>query len=145
MSFDLTDAETTSGRSGVDPCSPNACMIVEDQALIGLSLQLYLADMGLEACEPLPSAAAALEWLVMNTPAMAILDYALKDGPCTTLIRILEERAIPFVIYSGYERSVSPAELQHVPWITKPCDREALLAALIHAAPARSERPSRAA
>jgi DNA-binding NtrC family response regulator len=111
-------------------------MIVEDQVLIGLALEAYLEDMGLEVCEPLSSSAAALEWLATNTPTVAILDYALKDGPCTTLTGVLAQRGIPFVIYSGHERSVAPPELQAVPWINKPCDREALLAALTRAAPA---------
>jgi DNA-binding NtrC family response regulator len=145
MSFELSGAETSSDRSGVEPCSPNTCLIVEDQALIALALQVYLEEMGLDAREPLSSAAEALEWLATNTPAIAILDYALKDGPCITLVRTLEERGIPFVIYSGHKRSVAPPVLQHVPWITKPCDREVLLAALTRAAPALSERLSQAA
>jgi DNA-binding NtrC family response regulator len=102
-------------------------------------LEAYLEELGLDAREPLASAAEALEWLATNTPAIAILDYALKDGPCTVLIRTLAERAIPFVIDSGHKRSVAPPELQHVPWINKPCDREVLLAALTRAAPALSE------
>ena len=111
-------------------------MIVEDQALIGLALEAYLEDMGFEVCEPLSSAAAALEWLATNTPTAAVLDYSLKDGPCTTLARVLTEREIPFVIYSGHRSSIAPPELQKVPWIMKPCDREVLLAALTRAAPA---------
>ena len=138
MSFESTGTETSSDRSGVEPCSANTCLIVEDQALIALALQVYLEEMGLDAREPLSSAAEALEWLATNTPAIAILDYALKDGPCITLIRTLEERGIPFVIYSGHKRSIAPPGLQHVPWINKPCDREVLFAALIRAAPALS-------
>jgi hypothetical protein len=42
MSFESTGAETSSGRGGVNPCAPNTCMIVEDQALIGLALQVHL-------------------------------------------------------------------------------------------------------
>jgi DNA-binding NtrC family response regulator len=145
MSFELSGAETSSDRSGVEPCAPNTCLIVEDQALIALALQVFLEEMGLDAREPLSSAAEALEWLATNTPAIAILDYALEDGPCTTLVRTLEERGIPFVIYSGHSRSIAPPELQHVPWINKPCDREVLLAALIRAVPALSTRLSRAA
>jgi DNA-binding NtrC family response regulator len=138
MSFELSGAETSSDRSGVEPCSPNTCLIVEDQALIALSMQFYMEEMGLDAREPLSSAAEALEWLATNTPAIAILDYALKDGPCITLVRTLEERGIPFVIYSGHKRSIAPPGLQHVPWINKPCDREVLFAALTRAAPALS-------
>jgi DNA-binding response OmpR family regulator len=76
------------------------------------------------------SAKGALEWLAVNTPSIAIVDFTLADGPCTTLTRALRQREIPFVIYSGHKRSVAPAELQDVPWLTKPCDRLALLATL---------------
>jgi DNA-binding NtrC family response regulator len=145
MSTASTGAGTSSGRGGLEPCAPNTCLIVEDQALIGLALEAYLEEIGLEACELLPSVNKALAWLAGNTPALAILDYSLRDGSCLRLARVLQERGIPFVIYSGQQRNVAPPELQHVPWINKPCDREVLLAALTRAAPALSERLSRAA
>jgi hypothetical protein len=34
------------------------------------------------------------------------------------------------------KRSVASREIQNVPWISKPCDREVLLAALTRVAPA---------
>jgi DNA-binding response OmpR family regulator len=145
MSFEWAGFETASDRGSMELGVPGPCMIAEDKALVGLSLQVYLEEMGLDVCGPLSSEAEALAWLTANTPAIAILDYALKDGPCIALIRTLQERGIPFVIYSGHERNVAPPELRHVPWMTKPCAREVLLAALIHAAPALSERLSRAA
>ena len=138
MSLASADSETSSVRSPVASSSPPSCMIVEDQALIDLALEAYLEDLGFAVGEPLSSAAAALEWLDTHTPSVAILDYTLQDGPCPTLIRRLAERGIPFVVYSGHKRSVAPPELQHVPWINKPCDREVLFAALTRAAPALS-------
>jgi DNA-binding response OmpR family regulator len=105
-------------------------MIVEDQVLIGLSLEAYLEDMGFGVGESLPSAAEALEWLRTNAPSFAIVDYTLKDGPCTALVRTLQERGVPFVIYSAHDRRVAPPELQDVAWINKPCDRKVLIAAL---------------
>ncbi len=135
MSLGTAQAETSSGLGAGNLSSPPTCMIVEDQALIGLSLEAYLEEIGFGGCETFASGAEALEWLATNTPTVAILDYSLKDGPCTCLVRTLQERGIPFVIYSGHRRTVAPPELQNVPWLTKPCDRAALLAALIHAAP----------
>ena len=49
----------------------------------------------------MPSAAEALAWLERDAPSVAILDYSLKDGPCTALARTLRERGVPFIIYSG--------------------------------------------
>jgi DNA-binding NtrC family response regulator len=114
------------------------CMIVEDQTLVGFSLEAYLEEAGFGMCEVFPSAAEARAWLATHTPTVAVLDYTLQDGPCTTLTGVLAERGIPFIIYSGHKRSVVPRELQNVPWISKPCDREVLLAALTRVAPALS-------
>jgi DNA-binding NtrC family response regulator len=138
MSFESSGAETSSGFGTVGLGVPGTCMIVEDQALLGLALEAYLERMGLKVCKPLSSAAEAVEWLAANTPIIAILDYSLRDGSCLKLVRALRERGIPFVIYSGHKRSIAPPELQHVPWINKPCDREVLFAALTRAAPALS-------
>jgi DNA-binding response OmpR family regulator len=114
------------------------CMIVEDQTLVGFSLEAYLEEAGFGMCEVFPSAAEARAWLATHTPTVAVLDYTLQDGPCTTLTCVLAEWGIPFVIYSGRKRSVAPRELQNMPWISKPCDREVLLAALTRVVPALS-------
>ena len=137
MSLDGVGSEASLAHVGVIQFLPT-CMIVEDQTLIGLSLEGYLEETGFRACPVFPSAAEALAWLTTNAPTVAVLDYALKDGPCTTLTGVLAQRSIPFIIYSGYKRSVVRRELQNVPWISKPCDREALLAALMRVAPVLS-------
>jgi DNA-binding NtrC family response regulator len=129
--------EVSLALSGLGQSQPT-CMIVEDQTLIGFSLEAYLEEAGFGTCEVFPSAAEARSWLATHTPTVAVLDYSLKDGPCTTLTCVLAERNIPLVIYSGHKRSVAPRQRYHVPWISKPCDREVLLAALTRIAPAPS-------
>ena len=137
MILDTIRSEVSLAPTGVSHSQP-VCMIVEDQPLIGFALEAYLEEAGFGTCEVFPSAAETLAWLAMYTPTVAVLDYSLKDGPCTSLSGVLSERGIPFVIYSGHKRSVAPRELQNVPWISKPCDREVLLAALTDVAPALS-------
>ncbi len=137
MSLDGVGSEASLADAGIIQFLPT-CMIVEDQTLIGLSLEGYLEETGFRACPVFPSAAEALAWLTTNAPTVAVLDYALKDGPCTTLTGVLAQRSIPFIIYSGHKRSVARRELQNVPWISKPCDREALLATLMRVAPTLS-------
>ena len=145
MSLGIVQAGTASGRGTESLSLAPTCMIVEDRVMIALSLEAYLEEIGFGGCETFPSGAEALEWLTANSPTVAILDYSLKDGPCTCLVRTLQERGIPFVIYSGHRRTVALPELQGVPWLNKPCDRPALLAALIHAAPALTEWKTKAA
>ncbi len=135
MSMSILGPETPLGHAEAKLHVQPTCLIVEDQALIGLALEAYLEEAGFGECEMVPSAAAAMEWLSAHTPSAAILDYSLKDGPCIRLARALRQRGIPFLIYSGHRRTIAPPDLQDVPWLTKPCDRPALLAALIHAVP----------
>ncbi len=140
MSVGVVGSETSLGHGGARLSSQPTCLIVEDQALIGLALEAYLEEVGFGACETLPSGAKALEWLSAHTPAVAILDFSLRDGPCTMLVRVLRERGIPIVIYSGHKRDVAPPELRDVPWLSKPCDRAALLAALTRISRVFAER-----
>jgi DNA-binding response OmpR family regulator len=111
------------------------CLLVEDQALIGMALEAFLEDAGCEV-EPLPSGAAALAWLDVQGADVAIIDFMLRDGPCAPLARDLKRRGVPFIVYSGLPRRADmPVELQGVPWIEKPADRAHLMRALATAAP----------
>ncbi len=107
------------------------CVIVEDQALIAMSIEAYLEDVGF-AVHTLTSIVQAQAWLKDNTPELAILDFMLRDGPATQLADELHRRDISFIVYSGYPRHLGvPSELQEVPWLEKPTRREDLLSALV--------------
>ncbi len=61
MSLAFGPFENPRSPCAVDVTSKLSCMIVEDQALIGLALEAYLEDAGLHVFEPLSSGAAALK------------------------------------------------------------------------------------
>ncbi len=105
------------------------CLIVEDAALISLSLEADLEDQGY-TCSTVCSSTEALKWLDANTPSIAILDYLLRDGPCTMVARVLRARGVPFLIYSGFPTQAACSELRGTTWITKPADRHTLLHAV---------------
>jgi len=69
----------------VDVMTVPCCMIVEDQALIGMSLEAFLEDAGFTVAGPFPSCADALRWLEHNTPQVAVLDVSLRDGTACRL------------------------------------------------------------
>ena len=70
------------------------------------------------------------EWLRTATPDMAILDAALKDGPCREIALELTRREVPFLIYSGHQEDHHLlAEFQHVTWIEKPVPSAVLVQA----------------
>jgi DNA-binding response OmpR family regulator len=117
-------------RAAALPDQP-CCLIVEDQALIALSIEAYLEDVGYEAAGPFRSSAEALVWLETHTPQAAILDYRLAEGTCTALAQELMRRQIPFMIYSGHSRGRDVSGVfKNAPWLEKPCPRDDLLRAL---------------
>jgi DNA-binding NtrC family response regulator len=108
------------------------CLVVEDQALIAMSIETYLEEAGI-AVQTVAAIAEARAWLEANTANIAIVDFMLKDGPATELAGELNRRAIPFVIYSGYPpRQSLPSELQRVPWLEKPTSRDDLLKVVLN-------------
>lgn len=106
------------------PC----CLIAEDQALIGMSLEAYLDDMGFVVAGPFTTQRQALAWLATNVPDLAILDYKLGEGTCADIARELNRRGVPVIVYSGTPRGIDlPPELQAACWLEKPAPRSALL------------------
>src|SRR5215210_8473708 len=106
------------------PC----CLIAEDQALIGMSLEAYLDEMGFVVAGPFTTQGQALAWLATNVPNLAILDYKLGEGTCADIARELNARGVPVIVYSGMKRGPDiPAELQAACWLEKPVPRSALL------------------
>ena len=107
------------------------CLIIEDQALIAMSVEAYLEDVGFEV-QTVTSIAQAQTCLKDNRPEFVILDFMLRDGPATEFAGELHRRGIPFIVYSGYPRHLGvPSQLQDAPWLDKPTPREDLLKALV--------------
>jgi DNA-binding response OmpR family regulator len=106
-------------------------LVAEDEALISVILSGDLRDEGYAIAGPFSRGEDALAWLAHDTPDLAIVDYMLRDGPCTALLRALRERGVPFVIFSGYARDADTAdEFPDTPWFDKPASLDDLLAAL---------------
>ena len=114
------------------------CLLIEDQALIGMALEATLEDAGFRVAGPFMSNAEALAWLDQHTPDLALLDVLLKDGPCTSLVRALRRRNIPFAIYSGLRPGSRPPDLVATRWLEKPASREDLTSVLREIAPRTS-------
>jgi DNA-binding response OmpR family regulator len=111
-------------------------LVAEDEALISVILSGDLRDEGYLIAGPFSRGQDALAWLADHTPDLAIVDYMLRDGPCTTLTRALRERGVPFVIFSGYPRDLdSDDEFADAPWFDKPASLDALLDALAALSP----------
>ena len=112
----------------MDIMAQTRCMIVEDQALIGMSLEASLEEAGFQVAGVFMSNAQALQWLEGDAPDIAVLDIMIKDGTSLEIARALKRLGVPFAVYSGLPpKADCPPELQNVPWLEKPASREILL------------------
>ena len=111
------------------------CLVLEDQALIGMALEASLEEAGFRVAGPFMSNRETLDWLEDNAPDLALVDILLRDGPCTPVLRVLQDRKIPFAIYSGLKPSTLPSELAAVRWLEKPISRRDLTDALLDITP----------
>jgi DNA-binding response OmpR family regulator len=113
------------------PAKGKRVLVAEDEALISVILSGDLRDEGYLIAGPFSRCDDALASLADGMPDLAIIDYMLRDGPSTPLTRVLRERGVPFVIFSGYARDVdAEAEFGDAPWFDKPASLDTLLAAL---------------
>jgi len=115
----------------MDVVAQTRCMIVEDQVLIGMSLEAFLEDAGFEVAGIFMSNVQALQWLEGDAPDVAILDIMIRDVTSLEIAWALKCRGVPFAVYSGLpSKADCPPELQNVPWLEKPASREILLSVL---------------
>ena len=111
--------------------------MAEDQALIALALEAALEEVGIGIAGPFGSCVEASAWVERHTPELAILDFKLRDGPCTKLAKTLLGRGVPVIITSGCPQGPGTwPELCDVIWLEKPLDPARLLALIERVAPA---------
>ncbi|RUX84693.1 response regulator [Mesorhizobium sp. M7D.F.Ca.US.004.01.2.1] len=122
-------------------------VLLEDEALIALDIADQLQNAGFAIAETFSSCAAALEWLSVHTPDLAILDIQLRDGDCEEVAKALHERKVPFVVHSGMLPGDSHSSIfLKGKWITKPSTPEDLtkaVRALLASRRALKARPQR--
>ena len=106
-------------------------LLAEDEAIIAIELEDSLTGAGFAVAGPFATCAQAEAWLKTGEPDAAILDHALKDGPCDDLVRELSQRAVPTIVFTGHDApQASAGGLAGATWVTKPVAFSALLAEL---------------
>jgi len=71
-----------------------------------------------------------------------VLDWQFLDGKAHGIVPLLEERGVAVAVCSGYGPEERPAELVHIPWVTKPATADAVAEALCAVLDARSANTS---
>jgi DNA-binding response OmpR family regulator len=105
-------------------------LIVEDRYLIACELADELSRLGFEVLGPAPTVAQACELLGGETVDAALLDVNLDGELVFPVAALLEERGVPFIFLTGYDREVLPPPWRGRPSLAKPIETRALKAEL---------------
>lgn len=110
------------------PLAGRVILVVEDDPIIGMDVVQGLEAAGASVSKA-RSLCDALTKVECPNLSAAVLDHMLNDGDASQICDRLDERNIPFVIYSGYDHVEGPcSEGEHV---RKPVRPEVLVAAVV--------------
>ncbi|GGB14349.1 response regulator [Allosediminivita pacifica] len=108
-------------------------LVVEDEAIVGLDLVMYLEETGFDPDGPHVSRDAALDAIRLSPPDMAILDLNLgNDQTSVPVADALDALDVPYVFLTGYnpDRALAEHKRPDVPRLGKPVDFKQLQSAI---------------
>jgi len=110
------------------PLAGRSILVVEDNPIIAMDVVQGLRDAGASVSEA-RALSDALCKVECPTLSAAVLDHGLNDGDASQICERLNQRSIPFVIYSGYDYVEGPcSEGEHV---RKPVPPSVLVQAVV--------------
>lgn len=96
-------------------------LVVEDSALVIMSLEECFQELGWDMIGPATTVAEALVWALEEGIDAALLDINLDDEMSWPVASILLNRGVPFAFATGYDAGmVLPDTLKSIPVISKP-------------------------
>ena len=110
-------------------------LIVEDEALIAMTLQDMLEDLGCVVVARAMTVDQALRCLDGPAFDVAVLDVNVAGKAIDPFSQELAARGIPFVIASGYSDMDTSMRFEGRPMLQKPYNQDDLRRALLQAAP----------
>jgi DNA-binding response OmpR family regulator len=110
------------------PLAGRSVLVVEDNPVIAMDILQGLEAAGASVFEA-RTLCDALSKVERSDLCAAVLDHALNDGDASQICGRLDERNIPFIIYSGYDYVEGPcSEGEH---LRKPVRPKVLVAAVL--------------
>ena len=103
-------------------------LVAEDEYYFADDLAAELEAAGATCIGPFPSITEALASL--DQADAVVLDINLSGERADPLARQLCDRAVPFVVVTGYSDTALPAWLGSAPVVRKPCSSAEVLTAL---------------
>jgi len=107
-------------------------LVVEDEALIAMSIEFALQELGFETMVA-SNLEAAHAHLAMSDIRLAVLDYKLRDGKTTGIAEALRAQRIPFVVCSGSQFNDIASVFEGAPILSKPFTDDHLSSAVLGA------------
>ena len=105
-------------------------LIVEDEPLVALDVTKVVRAAGARV---LCAGYVESGLYITEHPDLsaAVIDLHLGDGSGTAICKRLRQRAVPFVIHTGYPAMLITREWPDVPVISKPARPDQIISALI--------------
>jgi two-component SAPR family response regulator len=117
-------------------------MVLEDEIFVSSLLEMILEDQGWSVGGPFRTNRLALDYLEKARPDAALIDFNIADGTSAATATRLRELSIPFVVVSGYPKSMARSEdLRRAPWLDKPFSETAVLSSLSDAMERENQEP----
>ena len=95
-------------------------LIVEDSPVIAEDTEQMLTEVGCFVVGPATTMADARQLSEKEQIDAAVVDINIRGGKAFPVLRILEDRNIPFILTSGYADWSLPEEWQERPRLHKP-------------------------
>jgi CheY-like chemotaxis protein len=95
-------------------------LIVEDEPLIAMMLEDFVASLGHSPAATTDNVEDALEHIAQGGFDLAILDVNLGAKECWPVADALSERQIPFILATGGHVTPPPSDHANAPTLSKP-------------------------
>jgi DNA-binding response OmpR family regulator len=105
-------------------------LVVEDETLIAMLVEDWLAELGCEAVGPVGSEAEAMALIEAGELDGAILDVSLDGHDSFAVADALRARNVPFVFATGHATGRIAERFKDAPTLIKPYDFERVRAAV---------------
>ena len=116
----LDDAPIVAPPPKTLPEIPRRILVVEDSAIVLMSLEMLIDDLGWKIVGPATRLPTALELAQSETFDAALLDVNLNGEMSWEVAEILSRRGIPFAFTTGYGGTMIPKQFSDVVAIGKP-------------------------
>jgi DNA-binding NarL/FixJ family response regulator len=110
------------------PLTETTVLIVEDNWLVAISVADACRNAGAKVVGPASSVAETFEFLASERVDVAILDFRMSCGTASPIAHDLQERALPFLFYTGSPEAAIAHPGVHV--LLKPCSSAQIVEAL---------------